>query len=64
MIGYWVGQCVGAILAAWVLSVIVGGVGGGYSIASSWARPERMGRGLSGWIQPQFGDSSLNLLRR
>ncbi|HTA79392.1 MAG TPA: aquaporin, partial [Terracidiphilus sp.] len=29
MIGYWIGQFAGAILAAGVLSVIAGGVGGG-----------------------------------
>jgi len=42
LIGYWVGQFVGAALAAWVLSVIIGGVGGGYDIAAS-------GLGQNGW---------------
>jgi aquaporin Z len=42
MIGYWVGQFAGAILAAWVLSVIVSGVAGGYSIHTS-------GLGQDGW---------------
>jgi len=41
MLGYWVGQFLGAILAAWVLSVIISGVGGGYNIAS--------GLGQDGW---------------
>lgn len=42
LIGYWVGQFVGGALGAWVLSVIIGGVGGGYDIASS-------GLGQNGW---------------
>jgi aquaporin Z len=42
MIGYWVGQFAGAILAAGVLAVIAGGVGGGYSVATS-------GLGQNGW---------------
>src|SRR5579872_6853416 len=43
LIGYWVGQFVGAILAAWVLSFyIVGGVPGGYDIAAN-------GLGQNGW---------------
>src|SRR5580658_10066123 len=42
MIGYWIGQFAGAILAAGVLSVIAGGVGGGYSVATS-------GLGQNGW---------------
>ncbi len=42
MIGYWVGQFLGAILAAFVLWVIVHGVQGGYSIAAS-------GLGQNGW---------------
>ena len=42
MIGYWIGQFAGAILAAGVLAVIAGGVGGGYSVATS-------GLGQNGW---------------
>jgi aquaporin Z len=42
LIGYWVGQFAGAILAAWVVSIIAAGVGGGYSIATS-------GLGQNGW---------------
>lgn len=42
MIGYWIGQFCGAILAAGVLSVIVRGVSGGYDIATS-------GLGQNGW---------------
>jgi aquaporin Z len=42
MIGYWVGQFVGAILAAGVLTLIINGVGGGYDISMS-------GLGQNGW---------------
>ena len=42
MIGYWIGQFVGAIFAAGVLSLIVRGVGGGYDISTS-------GLGQNGW---------------
>lgn len=42
MIGYWIGQCAGAILAAGVLSVIVHGVSNGYDVATS-------GLGQNGW---------------
>jgi aquaporin Z len=42
LIGYWIGQFVGAILAAGVLSAIVRGVGGGYDIGTS-------GLGQNGW---------------
>ena len=43
MLGYWVGQFAGGILAAWVLSFfIVGGVPGGYNIAAN-------GLGQNGW---------------
>jgi aquaporin Z len=41
MIGYWVGQFMGAILAAWVLSAIANGAAG-YSIAAN-------GLGQNGW---------------
>ena len=42
MIGYWVGQFLGGILAACVLWVIISGVGGGYNIGTS-------GLGQDGW---------------
>lgn len=42
MIGYWIGQFAGAIIAAAVLAVLVRGVSGGYSIAMS-------GLGQNGW---------------
>ena len=42
MIGYWIGQFAGGILAAWVLRVIVSGVAGGYNLAAS-------GLGQDGW---------------
>ncbi len=52
MAGYWVGQFVGATLAAWVLSVIIGGVGGGYNIAVS-------GLGQDGWGPGYQGEYSM-----
>jgi aquaporin Z len=42
MIGYWLGQFSGAIVAAWVLSIIARGVGGGYDIGAN-------GLGQNGW---------------
>ncbi len=42
MIGYWLAQFIGAVLAAWVLSAIAGGVAGGYNVAAS-------GLGQNGW---------------
>ena len=42
MIGYWVGQFAGGLLAAWVLYVIVSGVAGGYNL-------RRFGLGQDGW---------------
>jgi aquaporin Z len=42
LIGYWVGQFLGAILAAWILSIIAAGVAGGYSVALN-------GLGQNGW---------------
>ncbi len=39
LLGYIVGQCAGAIVAAGLLSIIAGGVGGGYDIGKAgWAR--------------------------
>jgi aquaporin Z len=48
MIGYWVGQFLGGILAAWVLSVIIGGVGGGYDIGASGLGQDGWGPGYQG----------------
>jgi aquaporin Z len=42
MIGYWIGQFAGAIIAAVVLAVLVRGVSGGYDIGTS-------GLGQNGW---------------
>ncbi|MFZ0305892.1 MAG: aquaporin [Terracidiphilus sp.] len=53
MIGYWAGQCLGAILAAWVLLVIASGTAG-YSIATN-------GLGQDGWgpgYQGEYGIAS------
>ncbi len=54
LIGYWVGQFIGAILAAWILTIIVTGVGGGYDIHTS-------GLGQNGWgegYQAAYGTGS------
>jgi aquaporin Z len=48
LIGYWIGQFLGAILAAWVISVIIGGVGGGYDIAASGLGQDGWGPGYQG----------------
>ncbi len=53
VLGYWVGQFAGAILAAWVLSVIVSGVGVGYDIHAS-------GLGQDGWGPGYQGSYSLS----
>jgi aquaporin Z len=53
LIGYWVGQFAGAILAAWVVSLIAAGVSGGYSIAAS-------GLGQNGWGPGYQGGYSLS----
>ena len=47
MIGYWVGQFAGAILAAWVLSVIARGAAG-YSIAANGLGQDGWGPGYQG----------------
>jgi aquaporin Z len=47
MVGYWVGQFVGAILAAWVLSVIASGAAG-YSIAANGLGQDGWGPGYQG----------------
>jgi len=41
MIGYWVSQCIGAILGAWAVNVIASGVAGGFNAAN--------GMGQNGW---------------
>ena len=48
MLGYWVGQFAGAILAAAVLSLIAGGVEGGYNIATSGLGQDGWGPGYQG----------------
>jgi aquaporin Z len=53
MLGYWVGQFAGGILAAWVLSFfIVGGIPGGYNIPGS-------GLGQNGWGAGYQGEYNL-----
>ncbi|HEY6489596.1 MAG: aquaporin [Terracidiphilus sp.] len=53
MVGYWVGQFAGAILAAWVLSFyIVGGIPGGYNLAAN-------GLGQNGWGPGYQGEYNL-----
>jgi aquaporin Z len=53
LLGYWIGQFVGAVLAAWVLSFyIVGGVAGGYNVATS-------GLGQNGWGPGYQGEYNL-----
>jgi len=42
LLGYWVGQFAGGALGAWVVAVIVSGIGGGYNVAAS-------GLGQNGW---------------
>jgi aquaporin Z len=52
MLGYWAGQFLGAIIGAWVLSLIAGGVGTGYSIAAN-------GLGQNGWGPGYQGEYSM-----
>lgn len=47
MIGYWVGQCLGAILAAWLLLVIAAGTAG-YSLATNGLGQDGWGPGYQG----------------
>ena len=54
MLGYWVGQFAGGILAAWVLSLIVSGVAGGYNVAAQRSRPGWLGHRLPGRLQRHF----------
>ncbi len=48
MIGYWLGQFSGAIVAAWVISIIARGVAGGYDIAASGLGQDGWGSGYQG----------------
>jgi aquaporin Z len=48
LIGYWVGQFAGAILASSVLAVIASGVSGGYSLAASGLGQDGWGPGYQG----------------
>jgi aquaporin Z len=48
LIGYWVGQFVGATLAAWVVYLIASGVAGGYNLASSGLGQNGFGPGYQG----------------
>ena len=53
LIIYWIGQFVGAILAAWVLTLIVTGVNGGYDIHTS-------GLGQNGWGPGYQGEYNMS----
>jgi len=48
LVGYWVGQFIGATLGAWVVYMIASGVGGGYSIATSGLGQNGFGDGYQG----------------
>jgi aquaporin Z len=48
LLGYWVGQFIGATLAAWVVFLIASGVSGGYSIAASGLGQNGFGPGYQG----------------
>jgi aquaporin Z len=52
MLGYWAGQFVGAIVAAWLLSLLAGGMGAGYSVATN-------GLGQNGWGPGYQGEYSM-----
>jgi aquaporin Z len=52
MLGYWVGQFLGGIVGAFVLSLIAGGVGAGYSTATN-------GLGQNGWGPGYQGEYSM-----
>ncbi len=56
MIGYWVGQFVGAILAAWVLLVIAVGTPG-YNLALNGLGQDGWGPRISRRIQHSIGHS-------
>jgi aquaporin Z len=48
LIGYWVGQFIGATLAAGVIFLVASGVGGGYNIATSGLGQNGFGPGYQG----------------
>jgi len=48
MLGYWIGQFAGGIIAAWVLSLIVSGVAGGYNLAVNGLGQDGWGPGYQG----------------
>jgi aquaporin Z len=48
LLGYWVGQFIGATLGAWVIFLIASGVSGGYSIATSGLGQNGFGPGYQG----------------
>ena len=48
LIGYWVGQFVGATLGAWVVFVIASGVSGGYNLATNGLGQNGFGPGYGG----------------
>ena len=48
LIGYWVGQFIGATLAAWVVFVIASGVSGGYNLAANGLGQNGFGPGYQG----------------
>lgn len=48
LIGYWVAQLIGGILAAWVVLLIVSGVAGGYSVVTSGLGQDGWGPGYQG----------------
>lgn len=53
MIGYWIGQFIGGILAALVLYSIVSGVGGGYNLAANGLGQDGWGPGYQGGYDMQ-----------
>jgi len=48
MFGYWIGQFLGAILAAWVIFLIASGVEGGYNLAVNGLGQDGWGPGYQG----------------
>jgi len=48
LIGYWVGQFIGATLGAWVVFLIASGVSGGYNLATSGLGQNGFGPGYQG----------------
>ncbi|MGD0859476.1 MAG: aquaporin [Terracidiphilus sp.] len=53
MLGYWVGQFLGGLLASWVIFAIATGVEGGYNLAAS-------GLGQNGWGAGYQGSYSMH----